>query len=209
MSVQSTPIQIVQFLNDLYTCFDGIISQYDVYKVETVGDTYMVASGLPLSNGFHHAGEIASMSLALLKANDNFVIKHRPGEKVQLRIGMHSGPCVAGVIGIRMPRYCLFGDTVNTASRMESNGIPLKINCSQSAKDLLDHLGGYKLTERGYVEMKGKGRQMTYFVLSEDLDQRRIRLKKEHLKYPSLRRTAQATDTTSSQGSFDSTGNQN
>ncbi|XP_036670711.2 receptor-type guanylate cyclase Gyc76C isoform X2 [Drosophila suzukii] len=165
MSAESTPLQVVNFLNDLYTVFDRIIRGYDVYKVETIGDAYMVVSGLPIKNGDRHAGEIASMALELLHAVKQHRIAHRPNETLKLRIGMHTGPVVAGVVGLTMPRYCLFGDTVNTASRMESNGEALKIHISNKCKLALDKLGGGYITEkRGLVNMKGKGEVVTWWL---------------------------------------------
>ncbi|KDR21693.1 Atrial natriuretic peptide receptor B, partial [Zootermopsis nevadensis] len=154
LSAESTPLQVVDLLNDLYSCFDSIIENFDVYKVETIGDAYMVVSGLPVRNGTAHAREIARMSLALLSAVRGFTIRHRPSDQLKLRIGMHTGPCVAGVVGHKMPRYCLFGDTVNTASRMESNGLPLKIHVSPKTKAVLDTFGSFELELRGEVEMK-------------------------------------------------------
>lgn len=108
------------------------------------------------------------MSLHLLDAVSEFRIRHRPYNKLLLRIGIHTGPVCAGVVGLKMPRYCLFGDTVNTASRMESSGVPLKIHCSWQCKDLLEKLGGYHYQERGVINMKGKGEQRTYWLLGED-----------------------------------------
>ncbi|XP_069164448.1 atrial natriuretic peptide receptor 1 [Procambarus clarkii] len=168
LSAQSTPLQVVDLLNDLYTRFDAIIENFDVYKVETIGDAYMVVSGLPMRNGSQHTREIASMSLALLREVETFTIRHRPTDKLKLRIGMHTGPCVAGVVGLKMPRYCLFGDTVNTASRMESNGQPLKIHVSPTTQKVLaEHYPSFILELRGEVDMKGKGRMNTYWLLGK------------------------------------------
>ncbi|XP_064596017.1 LOW QUALITY PROTEIN: atrial natriuretic peptide receptor 1-like [Liolophura sinensis] len=167
MSSESTPMQVVDLLNDLYTAFDSIIENFDIYKVETIGDAYMVASGLPVKNGNLHAREIARMSLALLNCVRSFKIRHKPNDQLKLRIGIHTGSVCAGVVGLKMPRYCLFGDTVNTASRMESNGQPLRIHVSPDTKAVLDDFGTFRLELRGPVEMKGKGVVTTYWLEGE------------------------------------------
>ncbi|PIK34875.1 membrane guanylyl cyclase, partial [Apostichopus japonicus] len=168
LSAASTPIQVVNLLNDLYTLFDAIIANYDVYKVETIGDAYMLVSGLPIRNGIFHAGQIASTAWHLLESVQTFIVPHKQEEKLKLRIGIHSGSCVAGVVGLTMPRYCLFGDTVNTASRMESNGLALKIHISPECAEVLRQIGGFELEERGLVAMKGKGEILTYWMVGQD-----------------------------------------
>ncbi|XP_053164969.1 guanylate cyclase 2G-like [Hemicordylus capensis] len=160
----SSPLQVVSLLNDLYSLFDNIIKTYDVYKVETIGDAYMVASGLPIRNGTKHLEEIATMSLHFLSTMTSFKIGHMPNKKLKLRIGIHTGPVVAGVVGITRPRYCLFGDTVNTASRMESTSLPLQIHVSMVTANALQRIGGYDLEERGTVRIKGKGQQRTFWL---------------------------------------------
>lgn len=102
LCAKSTPFEVIEMLNDLYTTCDSIISNYDVYKVETIGDAYMVVSGLPIRNGDRHAGEIASLALHLVERVSKMQIKHRPGEALQFRIGIHSGPCAAGVVGLKV-----------------------------------------------------------------------------------------------------------
>ncbi|XP_070154306.1 atrial natriuretic peptide receptor 1 isoform X4 [Polyergus mexicanus] len=164
LCAQSMPMEVVDFLNDLYSTFDNIIGFYDVYKVETIGDAYMVASGLPERNGDEHAREIGLMALAILDAVKSFTIMHKQNTQLSVRIGVHSGPVCAGVVGQRMPHYCLFGDTVNTASRMESSGLPLRIHVSEATKNILDKFKTFDLELRGEVELKGKGKVTSYWL---------------------------------------------
>ncbi|XP_059260748.1 guanylyl cyclase C isoform X3 [Mustela nigripes] len=161
----STPMEVVDMLNDIYKSFDHILDHHDVYKVETIGDAYMVASGLPKRNGNRHAIDIAKMALDILSFMGTFELEHLPGLPIWIRIGVHSGPCAAGVVGIKMPRYCLFGDTVNTASRMESTGLPLRIHVSGSTIAILKRTECQFLYEvRGETYLKGRGTETTYWL---------------------------------------------
>ncbi|XP_002742255.1 uncharacterized protein LOC100378048 [Saccoglossus kowalevskii] len=160
----SNPMQVVEMLNVLYEYIDVRIESWDVYKVETIGDAYMMVSGLPKRNGSRHSSEIAAMALHIMDTIAEFRIPHLPGRRIRLRIGIHTGSCVAGVIGFKMPRYCLFGDTVNTASRMESSGKPSKIHISKATYMALSKFGVFSMKRRGEVEIKGKGKMLTYWL---------------------------------------------
>ncbi|ELT99792.1 hypothetical protein CAPTEDRAFT_143601 [Capitella teleta] len=170
ISALSTPLQIVHFLNSLYSCFDAILDKHDVYKVETIGDAYMVISGLPERNGIRHAACIADMAIELMEAARNYTIPHLPDEQLQLRAGIHSGPVAAGVVGVKMPRFCLFGDTVNTASRMESTSVAMRIQVSGDFRDIARQVGGYEMQRRGTVSVKGKGDMVTFWLLKKTVD---------------------------------------
>ncbi|XP_072051892.1 uncharacterized protein [Amphiura filiformis] len=167
LSAESTPMEVVDLLNSLYSTFDSVIENHYVYKVETIGDAYMVVSGLP-ERSDDHCYQIICMASDLLNMVHDFAIPHKPHQRLRLRIGIHTGSCVAGVVGMKMPRYCLFGDTVNTAARMESTGEALKIHISKVTKTHLEEFESsrrnFLITPRGTVEVKGKGTMETFWV---------------------------------------------
>ncbi|XP_069495611.1 guanylate cyclase soluble subunit beta-2-like [Ambystoma mexicanum] len=156
------PIQIVNMLNSMYSKFDRLTSVHDVYKVETIGDAYMVVGGVPIPVA-SHAERVANFALGMRIAARE-VTNPITGEPIQIRVGIHTGPVLAGVVGDKMPRYCLFGDTVNTASRMESHGVPDKIHLSPTAFRALEYQH-FEIAERGEIEVKGKGKMSTYFLI--------------------------------------------
>ncbi|XP_036363771.1 uncharacterized protein LOC118765611 [Octopus sinensis] len=165
---ESKPMEIVDFLNEVYKLFDSVVDGYDVYKVESISDSYMVVSGIPEKNGDRHAGEIATMALDLMSYVTLLHVPNTESNVLQLRIGMHSGPVVSGVVGKLLPRFCLFGDTVNTASRMQSSSYALHIQVSENTAAILDSLGGYKLECRGEREVRGRGLMTTYWLWGKD-----------------------------------------
>jgi adenylate cyclase len=157
--------RIVEILNYLFSAFDALANRLKLEKIKTIGDAYMVAGGLPEQNP-DHAIAVAEMSLGMLQivqeAGTHF------GEKLEVRIGIHSGEVVAGLIGRHRSIYDVWGDTVNTASRLESSGLPNRIQISDST---YRHVKDSFLCEpRGSVEIKGKGMMPTYFLVQRLAD---------------------------------------
>lgn len=151
--------EIVSMLNDLFSDFDALSKEYGVEKIKTIGDAYMAVAGIPEPNE-HHAQAAVSYAEAMLQAVARFNMTHDVQFKV--RIGLNSGPVVAGVIGTHKFIYDLWGDTVNVAARMESHGVPNRIHLSSATFALLRE--SHAMEERGTIEVKGKGSMLTYLL---------------------------------------------
>lgn len=152
--------ELVKLLGQIFSEFDTLVEQHHLEKIKTIGDAYMVVGGLPLPRP-DHAALIAEMALDMQQAIS--YIRSDTGEPFQLRIGINSGSIVAGVIGTKKFSYDLWGDTVNVASRMESQGLPGKIQVTQASYELLKN--HYVFEERGQVFVKGKGEMTTYWLV--------------------------------------------
>lgn len=161
LAIALAPIELVNVLNEVFSYYDSLAEKYDVEKIRTMGDSYMVASGVPRTRP-DHAHALAAMALDM-----NSYICNRAssvGVPLQFRIGMNSGPVVAGVIGQKKFHYDIWGDTVNTASRMESHGVPGKIQITQATYELIKD--GFVCTPRGMIDVKGIGEMETWFLES-------------------------------------------
>lgn len=159
LSTLISPQEIVFLLNEVFSAFDQEADRFGVEKIKTIGDCYMVVGGLP-SPRTDHAARIADMGLVMLQIIHRLNAEYNTS--LRLRIGMNSGPVVAGVIGRRKFIYDLWGDTVNTASRMESHGLPDRVQVSESSYELLK--SSFWLQVRGEIEIKGKGVMKTYWL---------------------------------------------
>jgi PAS domain S-box-containing protein len=159
LSARLEPIELVNLLNYIFSKFDQLAQQYGLEKIKTIGDAYMVVGGLPVPSD-HHAEAIAHMALDMQQAVNH--LQAEMGEYLEIRIGINTGAVVAGVIGMNKFIYDLWGDAVNVASRMESSGIPGKIQVtSQTYERLKDK---FELEDRGAIVVKGKGKMITYWL---------------------------------------------
>ena len=159
LSARKTPRALVELLNRIFSEFDALADAHGLEKIKTIGDAYMAVAGLP-QPWPDHAARAARMALAMRDATAR--VSAETGEELALRIGLHSGPVVAGVIGRRKFTYDMWGDTVNTASRMESHGVPGAIHCTEATAMLLK--GVFQLQPRGAMEIKGKGEMRTFLL---------------------------------------------
>ncbi|MEG4301658.1 adenylate/guanylate cyclase domain-containing protein [Microcoleus sp. D3_18a_C4] len=159
ISSQISPPELVSLLNDIFSTFDRLAEKHGLEKIKTIGDAYMVVGGLPMPRS-DHAEAIAQMALDMQQAIIDFSNTHN--QDFSIRIGINTGPVVAGVIGIKKFIYDLWGDTVNTASRMESHGLPGCIQVTSAIYDILQDK--YVFESRGAIEVKGKGEMNTYFL---------------------------------------------
>jgi len=155
-----SPEQVVDLLDDLFTRFDALAAEHGVEKIKTIGDCYMAVAGVPEPQP-DHAERIADLALAMLA--EVRTVNDERGSALELRIGLHTGPLVAGVIGRSKFIYDLWGDAVNLASRLESSGVPGRVQVSEALRDAL--ADRFTFEERGEVELKGKGKLRTWFLL--------------------------------------------
>ena len=151
--------EVVRVLNEIFSIFDGLVDRHRLEKIKTVGDAYMAVGGLTPEHG--DARAVAEMALDMLEEFGRF--RTADGRRMQIRVGMHVGPGIGGVIGLKKFIYDIWGDTVNTASRMESHGVPGRV---QVTADTARRLAGYcRFERRGVIEVKGKGSVETFFLM--------------------------------------------
>jgi class 3 adenylate cyclase len=155
-------VDVVSFLNRVFSTFDRLADRFGAEKIKTIGDAYMLAVGIPEPRE-DHPEAAARVALAMIDALET--LKAETKAPIRLRIGLHTGPAIAGVIGERKFAYDIWGATVNLASRMESHGTPDRIHISKALARRLE--GKFNLTARGPIEVKGAGLMETYFLDGE------------------------------------------
>ena len=151
--------ELVEKLNEIFLAFDILTELHGLEKIKTIGDAYMLVGGLPTPRP-DHAEAVADMAIDMFDAIERLNRQH--GENFEIRVGIHTGPVVAGVIGKNKFNYDLWGETVNIASRMESHGVPGKVQISDATYNKIKDK--FRLDYRGPIEVKGKGLMVTHFL---------------------------------------------
>jgi class 3 adenylate cyclase len=171
MSQELEAEQVMDLLHGLFSKYDSASDNWGVYKVETIGDCYMAATNLTTSNA-QHVDIMVRFAIEMVQAA-NSIMNPLTQQPLSVRVGIHTGRVMSGIVGQHRSRYCLFGDTVNTSSRMESTGLPNQVQISEAAHQQLTSAGLRKMfVPRGEVDVKGKGTMRTYIldVHKADLD---------------------------------------
>lgn len=155
-----SPTEVVEILNSIFSVFDRLADAYELEKIKTIGDSYMVVGGFSPDRA-GQVEQVAHMGLDMIDELERYRTPH--GRKLEIRVGMHVGPTIGGVIGLKKFIYDVWGDAVNTASRMESHGVPGRIHVTEATYERLKEICEFE--SRGMIEVKGKGRMPTYFLV--------------------------------------------
>eukprot|EP00794_Sanderia_malayensis_P009846 gene9846-10856_t len=168
ITAKSTPMQVITLFNDMYHNFDNIIDRFEVFKLDNENEKYLIISGCPKRNGIRHVKNVAMLALKLMAKVAAFEIKHRPHEMLRMRICCHTGPVVGGVVGMKTPRYCVYGDSMSYVRHLAVTGPPLRIQISPEFKTALNDIEGFHTVLRGPVRVKGRGLIVSHFLVGKE-----------------------------------------
>jgi len=164
----STPMQIIDVLNDVAKIFDTVIERLDAFKFDNYNEKFSIVSGCPKKNGIRHVRNIAMFALKVMSKMTIFRMRHRPHELLRLRICCHCGTVVGGLIGMKTPKYSVYGEAVSFLSHLEATGPPLRIQISPDFKEKLNDVGGFETILRGPAKVKGRGLVVAHFLTGKE-----------------------------------------
>ncbi|XP_055341603.1 atrial natriuretic peptide receptor 1-like isoform X2 [Paramacrobiotus metropolitanus] len=165
---RSSADETANFLGALHTFYASAATRFDCFLLESLTQRVTAASGLPIRNGILHARELGRLALTLLFQAKEFPVPHMPKEGIQVRFGIHSGPIVFGIVGKHVPRFCLFGETLNIATRMMTVEEAYKVRISAATRNIIEAFGSFRAFDSDEIYVKGHGKMKTYILVGED-----------------------------------------